>query len=397
MSVRGSAPTAGQGGGEPQSEQAAPGKGDIPLRVSTLELFFDLVFVFTITQLTSLLTDDMTIAAAGRVLLIFGLLWWMYGGYAWLTNARTPSRTPERLLLLLGMAGFLIIGLSIPQAFGRAGTHGRDGLALGLGYLVVVGVHSALYLRVNRNIWRILPFNLSSAALVIIAGVTPAPAAYALWGTALAIQVLGPVFVRLGGRFDIQPAHFAERHGALMIVAFGESVADVGIGARGQPVTIELALSAALGLALTAALWWVFFGTSDDEHADAAMMAADPALRPRLALGAYFYAFIPMLLGVVATAAALKSAIGHPGASLPAGYALALAGGVALFLAGDVMFLRVLRIGATRLRAGAAVLAIAAWPVAVATSAAAGIVLLTAVVTAALAAEGRTARDTVDP
>ena len=216
------------------SGQAPP--ADRPQRVSTLELFFDLVFVFTITQLTSYLARAVTLAAAGQVLLVFGLLWWMYGGYAWLTNARTPSRAPERLLLLLGMAGFLVIGLSIPHAFGANGSHGSDGVALGLGYLVVVGVHSALYLRINKNIWRLVPFNLASPVLLIIAGLTPAPAAYALWVASLAIQVLGPVFVRLESRFEIQPAHFVERHGALMIVAFGESVADVGIGAEGRPV-----------------------------------------------------------------------------------------------------------------------------------------------------------------
>jgi len=120
---------------------------DPPTRVSTLELFFDLVFVFTITQLTGMLAEHVTLAAAGRVLLIFGLLWWMHSGYVWLSNARTPSRTPERLLVLLGMVGFLIVGLAIPHAFGAAGERGRDGLALGLGYLLVVAVHSGLYLR----------------------------------------------------------------------------------------------------------------------------------------------------------------------------------------------------------------------------------------------------------
>jgi low temperature requirement protein LtrA len=140
---------------------------DQPLRVSTLELFFDLVFVFAITQLTGALARDLTPAGALRVLLIFGLLWWMYG-YAWLTNARTPGRVPERLLLLLGMAGFLIIGLALPHAFDRRG----EAVALGLGYLLVVAVHGTLYLRVNRNILRVVPFNLASGLLGVTFSVT---------------------------------------------------------------------------------------------------------------------------------------------------------------------------------------------------------------------------------
>jgi low temperature requirement protein LtrA len=365
---------------------------DLPARVSTLELFFDLVFVFTITQLTSMLAVHVTPAASGRVLLIFGLLWWMYSGYVWLTNNRTPSRVTERLLLLLGMVGFLIVGLSIPHAFGGYGERGRDGLALGLGYLLVVAVHSGLYLRVNRNIWRILPFNLGSALLLVIAGLTPAPAAYALWGAAFALQVFAAVFVRLAGRFEIQPEHFVERHGALLIVAFGESVADVGIGAAGHRVTVSLALSAALGLALTAALWWAFFGTADDERAARSLARADRADRPRLVLVAYFYAYIPMLLGIVAIAAGLKTAIGHPGTTLTAGPAVALAGGVTLFLAGDVLFRWVLGTGIPWYRAAAAAAALAAWPVAVTVDAAAGIALLTAMIAAALVAEQATVK-----
>jgi low temperature requirement protein LtrA len=371
-------------------------EADPPKRVSTLELFFDLVFVFTITQLTSYLAEDVTWAAAGRLLLIFGVLWWMYGGYAWLTNERTPSRTPERLLLLVGMAGFLIIGLSIPHAFGSASTHGRDGLALGLGYLVVVGVHSALYLRVNRNIGRILPFNLTSPVLVIIAGLSPAPAAYALWAAALAVQVAAPLAGGLDHRFNIRPAHFVERHGALMIVAVGESVADVGIGAEGHPVTFSLALAAVLGLALSASLWWAFFGTGDDDRAQESLERANPDARPRLALTAYFYAYIPMLLGIAATAAGLRDAIGHPGATLTAGPAIALAGGVTLFLAGDAWFRYVLGIGTPWYRALAAAGALAAWPLAADVDVAAGIALLTAVTAGAVAAGSRAGHATVE-
>ena len=370
------------------TSQNEPRRGtDLPQRVSTLELFFDLVFVFTITQLTSILARDMSFAAAGQVLLIFGVLWWMYGAYAWLTNTRTPVQAPERLLLLVGMAGFLIIGLAIPHAFGTSTTHGRDGVALGIGYLLVVLVHGGLFLRVNRNIQLVIPFNLASALLVIIAGLVPSGAAYALWAAALALQVLSPLVVPVRGRFTIAPAHFVERHGALIIVAFGESIADIGIGAAGQTVTVSLALSAVLGLSLTAALWWAFFGTGDDDRAEAAMTAADPSARPQLALNAYFYAYIPMLLGIVAAAAGLKHAIGNPGAALPTGPALALAGGVTLYLAGDVMFRRALRIGIPWYRVGAAAAALVAWPVAIAVGAAAGIALLTAIVAAGLTAE----------
>jgi len=209
------------------------------------------------------------------------------------------------------------------------------------------------------------------------------------------LQVLSPLVVPVRGRFTIAPAHFVERHGALIIVAFGESVADIGIGAEGQRVTFALALSAVLGLALAASLWWAFFGTGDDDLAEDAMTAADPEVRPQLALNAYFYAYIPMLLGIVAAAAGLKHAIGNPGAALPAGPALALAGGVTLFLAGDALFRRALRIGTPWYRAAGAALALACWPAAATLSAAAGIVLLTVVVAVTLAAERRALRVTV--
>jgi low temperature requirement protein LtrA len=329
---------------------------DQPLRVSTLELFFDLVFVFTITQLTGVLARDLTAEGALRVLLIFGVLWWMYGGYAWLTNTRTPARVPERLLLLLGMAGFLVIGLAIPKAFDRRG----EGLALGLGYLLVIAVHGVLYQRVNRNILRVVPFNLAAALCVIAAGLVGGIIAYPLWAVALAGPVVSPLIVQPKGRFSIQPSHFVERHGALMIVVFGESVADIGIGATGHPLTAGLVAVAVLGLALTAALWWAYFGAADDERAEAAFNRADPAVRPALALDAYWYAYIPMLLGVVSLAAGLKIAMLHPGAGMPWPPSLALGGGVALFLAGSVWFRYALRIGGLRCRAAGAVAALAA-------------------------------------
>jgi low temperature requirement protein LtrA len=376
----------------------APRPADQPERVSTLELFFDLVFVFAITQLTGTLARDLTPGGALRVLLVFGVLWWMYGGYAWLTNARTPSVLPERLLLLLGMAGFLIIGLAIPHAFTQRG----EAIALGLGYLLVVAVHGALYLRRNRNILRVVPFNVVSALLIIAAGLTGIsghhenPLGYVLWVLALATPALSPLIIKPHGRFSIQPAHFVERHGALIIVAFGESVADVGIGAAEHPLTFALVVQAALGLALAAALWWAYFGVGDDDRAEAAMTGADPAARPALALNAYFYSYIPVLLGILTLAAGIKQAIGEPGSTVRYPACLALGGGVALYLAGDIAFRHSLSIGGPRgskagLRAQlprlvAAVAALAVTPVGVTLNVAAEIALLTAIVALALVA-----------
>jgi low temperature requirement protein LtrA len=365
------------------SEDAAAGDGDAPLRVSTLELFFDLVFVFAITQLTGLLSHDVSVEDGFRVLLVFGALWWMYGGYVWLCNARTPTQPLERLLLLAGMAGFLIMALAIPEAFGR------DGVALGIGYLIVVVVHAWLYQRVNKNIARVVPFNLAAALLVIAAGAVKGPAGYVLWAVALALPVLSPLIIHPRGRFSIQPSHFTERHGALVIIVLGESVVDIGIGAEGHEVTVSLAFSAVLGLALTAALWWAYFGAEDDERAERAMVAADPAVRPALALAAYFYAYIPMLLGIVALASGVKQAIVNTGSTLPAGPCVAMGCGVALFLAGSAAFRHALRIGPGRYRLTAAVVALAASWVGVSLSVAAEIALLIAIVAAALALEYR--------
>jgi low temperature requirement protein LtrA len=365
-----------------------PGSGPrdgAPLRVSTLELFFDLVFAFTLTQLTVLLAHHLTLTGVAQVLLIFGVLWWMYGGYAWLTNTRTPDRAPERLLLLAGMAGFLVVGLAIPHGFGPEVS--ETGAALGLGYLIVVLVHVSLYYRLNRNIMRIAPFNVTSALLVILAGVANGPAVYALWAAALAIQVLSPLIAHPAGRFEIQPAHFVERHGALIIVALGESVAAIGISASRQRVTGSLLAAAVLGLALTACLWWAYFGTGDDGRAERAFTAADPGQRPSLALSAYFFAHIPMLLGVVAMAAGVLLTIGHAAQPHPVGQAIALSGGVALFLAGDAWFRAILRIGTPWPRLAAAALALAAAALGATVSVEAQLAVLLGALVAMLAGE----------
>jgi low temperature requirement protein LtrA len=357
---------------------------DVPLRVTTLELFFDLVFAFTLTQLASLLEHHLTPSGALEVLLVFGVLWWMYGGYAWLTNTRSPTRTLDRLLLLLGMAGFLICGLAIPRGFGPGDTETR--VALGVGYLIVVLVHSGLFYRVNRNVMRVTPFNVSAALLVIGAAFVPSPASYLLWAAAIAVQWLSPLIVQPGGRFDFRPAHFAERHGALVIVALGESVASIGIGAAPEGVTFSVAVAAVLGLAVSAVLWWTYFGDSDDERAAQAMAATDRPRRAGLALAVY-YAHIPILLGVVTLAAGASLTIGNPTRPHPGREAIAVAGGAALFLAGTAWFRWALRIGPVALRLAGAGFALATAAIGATVNAEVQLAVLLAGIVAMLAAE----------
>lgn len=372
-----------KGQGEVGGAPPARGKAE-SLRVTTLELFFDLVFAFTLTQLTVVL-DELSLAAVGRVLLVFGLLWWMYEGYAWLTNARPPIHATERILLLIGMAGFLIVGLAIPRGFGSAG------VALGLGYLVVVLVHAILYFRVNANIIRVAPFNIAAAVLITIAGLAGGAARYPLWIAALVVQLGSPLIVHPGTLFQLRPAHMAERHSALLIVALGESVAAIGIGAAALGTGPRLALSALLGLALAAALWWIIFGAQDEDRAEQVLTSASSERRTALALAALFYGNVPVLLGLVAMATGVQEAItasGEPVAGHPRAAAV-LAVGAALFLAGDAAIRRLLRTGAVAHRAAGAVVVLATIPVGALASLDAQLAVLTGLLVVLLAAEHR--------
>jgi low temperature requirement protein LtrA len=382
--------------GSPGDGGPAPGGEEPPLRVTTLELFFDLVFAFTLTQLATLLARGFTAADVARVLLIFGLLWWMYEGYAWLTNARPPVHTAERLLLLVGMAGFLTIGLAIPDGFGGSS------LALGLGYLAVVIVHAWLYFRVNKNIIRVAPFNLASALLVIVAsqlhGPTPAvqPAGYVLWVVALAVQLGSPLIVHPKSLFELRPDHLSERHSALLLVALGESVAAIGVGVgrlagHSGSDQARLIAAAVLGLALAATLWWIVFGTGDEEAAERVLEAATSERRTALALSAFFYGNIPLLLGLVAMAAAVGEVIARAIsiAAGPARAAVVLGAGAALFLAGDVSIRWQLRIGPVRLRVVAALLALATIPIGALVALEAQLVVMTVVLAGSLVLERR--------
>ncbi|HEY7632806.1 MAG TPA: low temperature requirement protein A [Thermoleophilaceae bacterium] len=366
---------------------AAP-PADSAERVSTLELFFDLVFVFTITQLSTLLVDEPTWKGVVQAVFMLGVIWWMYDGYAWLTNAVPPDRASRRVFLLAAMAAFLVLALAIPGAFSGSGA------SFGIAYLAIVLIHAGLFAsstsqKITRAIFGLAPANVISALLILAGGIAGGTAQYVLWGLGFATEWATPFFIRSGG-FLIAPAHFVERHGLVVIIAIGESVVAVGIGAGGLPVDLELIGVAVLGLLLSACLWWAYFGTGDADRAEAALSAAPAAERQTLSVTAFGYWHMPILFGVIAMAATLRHAIGHPSDDLTTEQALLLGGGAALFLVGDVFYRRTLGLGRGPWRLVAALLALATVPLGTGASAVAQLGALAAVLTGAFAAEQAT-------
>jgi low temperature requirement protein LtrA len=314
--------------------------------VTTLELFFDLVFVFALTRLTAVVRDASGPADLVQAALVLIVLWWMYDGYAWMTNNVATASTSRRILVLLGMSAFLIAAIAVPGAFGD------DGVIFGVAYLSMGLIHAGLFTQAQsrqsaRAIFQILPFNIGMALLVLAAGWAHGWLDYVLWGGAVGLIVTA-MMQRVESSFEVRPAHFAERHGLIIIIALGESVVDLGIGAEGHLHDAATVVTALLGLALAAALWWLYFDRDDEAGARALAETAE-AGRTRTALFAYSIGVLVMVAGVVVTAAGLETAVAHPHHHLPAWAAWSIPTGVAVYLVGLALFRRLLALpGATR-------------------------------------------------
>jgi low temperature requirement protein LtrA len=358
-------------------------------RVSTLELFFDLVFVFTITQLTGVLAAGKDLTSTAQVVVLLLLIWWMYDGYAWLTNAIRTDRVRYRLLLMGGMGSFLVIALAAPDAFGEAG------LAFALAYLTVVLLHSGMFVQGTslseiRAILKLAPFNLAGAGLILAGGAAGANVQWVTWiAAALLFWAVTPWLTTVEG-FIVSPTHFVERHGLVVIIALGESVVVIGAGAAGLKLDVHLALVALLALALSASLWWTYF--SDESDVERAMEAAPPQRRNDLALVAFGYWHYGLLLGIVSVAAGLKKSVGAPYDPLDGWIASELSIGVALFLACDVGFRRTLGITHGGVRLAAALVCVLTIPLGTEIAGVAQVGVLAAIVSGALVLEGSRAR-----
>jgi low temperature requirement protein LtrA len=284
------------------------------------------------------------------------------------------------------MGGFFVVALAVPDAFAGSGT------VFGLAYLAVVVIHMGMFARssqisVVQAMRGLVPFNLSTALLVVAGGIFGGTAQYVLWAAAFVFEWISPMLIDDSG-FVIEPSHFVERHGLVVLVAIGESVVAVGIGAKGLAVDTGLVLTALLGLALSAGLWWSHFG-SNEVAAEEAMATAPVERRPRMAVEAFGYWHLLILLGVIAMAAALRKATGQPLDPLPGAEAIALGGGASIFLIGEALFRLTLGMRAAPGRALAAVLALASIPIGSQLAAVAQISVLVVLLVAMLVAEAR--------
>jgi low temperature requirement protein LtrA len=303
-------------------------------RVTDLELFFDLVFVFAITQVTTLMAHEGGWAGLGKGMLVLSALWGAWAAFAWLTNNVDPDEGTARIAIFAVMVGMLIVSLAVPHAFDD------DALLFGAAYFFVRAMQIVVYVlgdaRLSAVARDIAPAMLGTAVLILAAGIVDGPARYWLWGAAILVNVVGPL-VANRDHWDIRPAHFAERHGGFVIIALGESIVAAGVGIEGRPLDAELLVAAALAVVVAAALWWTYFDIG--VHVAARKLAAlEGDERARLARDSYTFIHLPMVAGIVLFALGVKETLGHLDGPLPLVPAVALCGGPALYAAGQIAF-----------------------------------------------------------
>lgn len=317
-----------------------PGRGVVlrdGARVSPLELFFDLVFVLAITQCTALMAEDPTWRGIGRGLVLLGLLWWSWVGYAWLTSVVDPEDGGVRVALFTAMAALLVTSLCVPDAFGDLG------LTMAIAYGGVRAAHIALFTFASRDDLGLrhsvvgLAASTGIGVAILLAGSRfHGNVRLAVWAAALVLDMAGPLVIDTSG-WRLVPGHFAERHGLILIVALGESIVAIGVGAEAG-VDGGVIAAAVLGIAVACAFWWVYFDVV--ALAAARRLGEVTAVQPRneLARDGFSYLHLPMVAAIVLVALGMKSTLAHVGDPLRSETATALVGGAALYLLAHVAF-----------------------------------------------------------
>jgi low temperature requirement protein LtrA len=348
-------------------------------RVTPRELFFDLVFVFAITQVATLLADDPTFSGIGHGVLVLAALWWAWTAYAWLTNIIDPEEGAVGALLLVALIAMFVAALAVPGVFED------EGVLFGCAFLVVCAMHgvlSTLAARGNpglrRAVLRLVPWTLLGATLILVAGLAEGASTW-LWLAALAVTYVGAVLSGSTG-WHLHPAHFAERHGLVLIIALGEAFISIGIGLSGIDVGLGEVVASILGLLVATAFWLAYFDFFSI-RGERILEERQGEERVVIARDVYSYAHFPMIVGIVLFAFAMKAIVRHVGDELDAAAAFALCGGCALYLLTySVVRIRIeRRLSLSRGRFAAAVAFLVALPLATRVSALAALAIVTAI------------------
>ena len=304
-------------------------------RVAPLELFFDLVFVFALTQVTALMSENPSWDALGRGMLVLSALWWAWAAYAWLTNYVAAEEDRERLLMLAVMGAFLITALAVPQAFGD------DALVFALAYAAARWLHIFIFAEANEDIdaseaiRRLSRTAVPAPALLILAAFLDGTAQTLVWVIALSTDFAGPFVFGVRG-FRVSPGHFAERFSLIVIIALGESIVAIGTGLHGELDAGTIA-AALLGLVLAFGLWWAYFDVVAIV-AERRFRSSQGYERLRIARDSYSYLHLPMIAGIVLVALGVKKTLGDVDEPLKTIPSVALFGGVAVYYAGHLGF-----------------------------------------------------------
>jgi len=332
-------------------------------QVTPLELFFDLVFVLAITQCTQLMSDHPTWSGLAQGILVLGVLWWSWVGYAWLTSVIDPEEDAVRIVVFIAMAGLLLCALCVPTAFGDLG------LTFALAYAVVRYCQLGLFsiagradAELRRSIGGLAVSTTIGVALLVAASQLDGVAQGALWALALALDMGGPYLFGSQG-WKLVPKHFAERHGLIIIIALGESIVAIGAGLGGG-LTFDQGVAAVVGVALAAALWWLYFDVVALVAARRLERAPAGQVQNEMARDSYSYLHFALVAGIVLVALGLKKTLAHVDEPLHVEPAFALLGGMATYLLGHVAF-RYRHIHTINVqRTGLAILFVATLPIA---------------------------------
>jgi low temperature requirement protein LtrA len=344
---------------------------------TTLELFFDLVFVFALTQITALMAEEPTGRGLLKGTLLILVVWWCWVGYSWVSNLVKADEGIARVTLLVAMAAMFLLALAIPEAFDDIDGGLWGPTVFAFGYLVLRLVHVLLFWVISkddpvlrRQVGRFAPTMVGGTALLLLAANTSGDAQLLLWFAAIVADYGGTLAIGARGWRLNSARHFAERHGLMVIIALGESIVAIGVGVTHLAISWPIVVAATLGLAVAASLWWAYFDTAAI-LGEQALASAKGEERVAMARTAFTYLHLPMMVGIVMLALGMKKVLTYVGDTehhalsdpLYGPPLWALYGGTALYLLAHVGFAWRCYRSVKVYRLGAAVVLVALVPV----------------------------------